>query len=263
MIAGYLLTPACAIAHFGGIWDVGCPVEEDKGPDPERIALERENQDIQRRIDVLEAQLAVTRCEGEHEGALREGSLLPEDRTRDRSVPVPPADDARRTDDLGEEGDLPRPSVPEEEDMPDEEAEVAPPPEPPVETPPEEEPEAPRDLADLEGCWSLESELEFRLGDGDTQPFPEWNVCFEEGSDGAGTQVMRSDDGMLCEGPIQGAFNADGALVMTEEGDLVCNDGTEIFQRVTTCSVDDRGLAVCESVQPRTGGRGSFNLKRN
>lgn len=275
MVAGYLLIPACALAHFGGIWDAGCPSEEELSDDAERLALERENESIQRRIDILEARLAAQRCEGEHPEIVIEPELPPAPVERDRTERVPDSDVDPGIEDLELDDDLP-------ERLAEEDTEDARPPEEDLlpdddDTGPDdlgdedgdrdadEEPDAPRDLADLEGCWNLESELEFEMrgGDGGTQPFPEWNVCFDEGSDGNGTQVMRSDDGMLCEGPIQGAFADDGALVLSEDGDLVCNDGTEIFQRTTTCKVDEGGVAVCESVQPGTGGRGSFTLKRN
>jgi hypothetical protein len=252
------LIPACALSHFGGIWNVGCPTESDLARSAERQALAAENDEIQRRIDLLQAQIATRACEGEHPEILPEPRAAPADRLRDRTDLTPLPDSDRRPDGIDDTDTFPErfadgSPLPDPDTLPDgaPEADAA--------------PDTPRDVADLDGCWSLESELEFRMrgGDGGTQPFPEWNVCFKPGSGGNGTQVMRSDDGMVCEGPIQGAFTDEGALVLNEEGDLVCNDGTEIFQRVTTCAVDDSGEAVCESVQPRTGGRGSFTLKRN
>lgn len=259
-IAGLLLIPACAIAHFTGSWDVGCSTTLDD-VEEERARLEARARDLQIRIDGLEARLAAQRCTADQPlvlpDALRDerGDLLtPPDERGDGLFDR--ADDPARRDALLEP-DTPLPdgdALPDTEDaLRDLDAdEVAP------------ESDMPRDMASLDGCWSLESDLEIRtIGSGDTRPLPEWDVCFEEGDGGAGTQVMRSDDGMLCEGAIQGSFNDEGALVLEEDEDLVCNDGTEIFKRTTTCSVGEDGLATCEAVQPRTGGRGTFALRRN
>lgn len=272
LFAGYLLLPACALAHIGGRWDVGCPAERERPGDAERAALLREGEDIQRRIDALEAELATRTCEGEHpqveierEGTGGDRTELPIPRDGRSGGIAPAGRDGRDLDRFADTG----PDLPSVPDTADPYATERKPDEPGTAGPEAEGsealPDAPRDIADLEGCWELESELEFRLrgGEGGTQPFPEWTVCFEKGAGGNGTQVMRSDDGMLCEGPIEGAFDAEGALVLTEEDDLVCSDGTEIFQRVTTCALNTRGVAVCESVQPSTGGRGNFTLKRN
>lgn len=269
LLAGFLLLPACALAHFGGVWNAGCPSERDVSRDAERLALLAQSEEIQRRIDLLEARLTAQTCEGEHPDILIDPDRPPGAADRDRTDLDRLPDRFGGTDpdtpfpDRSAEIDPDAPLPPDADDLPAEDAD-------PMDDVPGDEgaetpPDAPRDLADLEGCWGLESELEFRMngGDGGTQPVPEWNVCFEEGSEGNGTQVMRSDDGMSCEGPITGAFNAEGALVLTEEDDLVCNDGTEIFQRVTTCAVDESGVAACESVQPSTGGRGDFTLRRN
>lgn len=251
LVAGYLLLPACALAHFGGVWDPSCPSEPDPSRDAERAALLRESEETQRRIAQLEMRLAAQLCEGEHPDV----PIVPDGRDgRDRAELLPPpGEDDRSPDSFAD-------ALPEAPRPPDVDEPV-----PDTEEDREAMPDAPRDLADLEGCWDLESELEFRLrgAEGGTQPFPEWSLCFEEGSGGNGTQVMRSAEGMLCEGAIRGAFDATGALVLTEDGDLLCADGTEIFQRVTTCAMGDGGLAVCESVQPRTGGRGNFTLRRN
>ncbi|MCV6584876.1 MAG: hypothetical protein OIF47_05035 [Marinibacterium sp.] len=242
LVSAYLLIPACALAHFTGIWDAGCERSDESADEQARLAAR--TAELQTRIRNLEQQLALIECTASRPVVIED--------------PLPPADrlpDGRGTDDGVDHGDdhgaVDPPLDRDLDPDPDPDADFA------------DDGPFPGDTASLEGCWALESDFEIRsVESGDALPFPEWTVCFPPGSDGMGTQVMRSDDGALCEGDIRGAFDSDGALVLEEDEDLVCSDGTQIFRRVTTCAVGEDGLATCEAVQPRTGGRGTFALKR-
>ena len=119
-----------------------------------------------------------------------------------------------------------------------------------------------RDIGAMEGCWVLDSEYIIRdRTTGAPSPQQEWRVCFD--AQGRGTQSMQSQDGTRCDGTITGTFDAQGRLVMREPGNLQCSGGVFIYERETTCTLNDRGEAVCESRQPETGGSGTVRLKKD
>jgi hypothetical protein len=119
-----------------------------------------------------------------------------------------------------------------------------------------------RDIAAMEGCWVLDSEYIIRdRTTGAPSPQQEWRVCFD--GQGRGTQAMQSEDGTRCDGTITGTFDPEGRLVMREPGNLQCSGGVFIYERETTCTLNDRGEAVCESRQPETGGAGTVRLKKD
>ena len=142
---------------------------------------------------------------------------------------------------------------------------VAPPPTPPrSETPSGIDREAwnERDLGAMEGCWALDSEYVIRdRNTGAPSPQQEWRVCFD--AEGRGTQIMKSEDGVRCDGTMTGTFDAQGRLVMREPGNLQCSGGVFIYERETTCTLNEQGEAVCESRQPETGGAGTVRLKKD
>ena len=76
-----------------------------------------------------------------------------------------------------------------------------------------------------------------------------------------GTEVMRANDGTRCEGRLSGRI-AGGRLDMREPGNLKCSNGSEIFRRDITCSLNAAGLARCTTIQPETNGRGTATLRR-
>jgi hypothetical protein len=72
---------------------------------------------------------------------------------------------------------------------------------------------------------------------------------------------MRATNGTECRGNLTGSISG-GSLTMREPGNLRCSDGSYVYRRNTTCSVDAQGNANCQSHQPETNGRGSATLRR-
>lgn len=146
------------------------------------------------------------------------------------------------------------------------------PPQTPAETPPQraETPPEPdidpdrwraRDLGVMEGCWQLDSDYSItNLESGDVLSVNDWQVCLDAA--GAGRQTMRFDESITCEGPVQASFNAEGRLVIADQGNLPCSNRFQIFERVTTCSLDPSGGADCVSTQVETDSRAPVRLRR-
>ena len=145
---------------------------------------------------------------------------------------------------------------------------VVPPPVP-VAAPPADgfDPEAfrRRDTALLDGCWELDSE--YRTVNERTSAvthYSDWTICFEPG--GAGRESMIGRQGsttITCEGPVTRAFDAEGALLITEPANLPCSNGSHIFRREITCQLDASGRADCSVLQPeRSRTRSVVALRR-
>lgn len=139
-----------------------------------------------------------------------------------------------------------------------------PPPEPPKpRTPSGLAPDAfdQRDISVMEGCWQLSSNYAVReINTGEITQFRNWRICFD--ANGRGTQVMRSTNGVRCEGRISGRIPGNGQLTMREPGNLRCDNGSSIFRRDITCRLDNAGNAQCDTYQPETNGRSSATLRR-
>lgn len=142
------------------------------------------------------------------------------------------------------------------------------PPPPPPPPPPEPETESgldpdafeQGDISVMEGCWQLDSNYSVtHIRTKKVTHFRDWRLCFD--ANGQGREIMRSTDGVRCEGPIRGRLQA-GKLVMTEPGNMECDNNTHIFRRDITCALDARGRAQCESYQPEIDGRGRATLRR-
>lgn len=117
-----------------------------------------------------------------------------------------------------------------------------------------------RDLAMLFGCWELDTT--YRTRDVDTneiRSYSKWQMCFD--LQGNGTQSMQANDGTLCEGTVQGAFQND-RLSLIEPGNLACADGSYIHQRQITCAPAPQGQASCDTLQPETSGAAKVGFKR-
>lgn len=117
-----------------------------------------------------------------------------------------------------------------------------------------------RDLGYLRGCWDLDST--YRTRDVDTgaiRSYSQWQMCFD--TQGNGTQVMRSGDGIVCEGAVKAGF-VNEELGFTEPGNMMCSDGGYIHQRQIGCTRADGGTAMCSTVQPETGGEGNAGFRR-
>ena len=109
-----------------------------------------------------------------------------------------------------------------------------------------------RDLALLEGCWSLASD--YRLRDsrsGEVTGVDSWTMCFYE--DGRGEQRLVQNDGAACDGEVSASFDDDGQLRISDDGDVQCTGGVVIYRRVMTCDLERNGEAACRSRQPNRG----------
>lgn len=135
------------------------------------------------------------------------------------------------------------------------------PPEPPPETPLPPQTIEEGDVAALEGCWALASSYgTVDPKTGAAVAFAEWQLCFD--ASGAGQEKMRGTDGTTCEGPVQAGFDAEGALVIDEPGDLACSNGYSIYRRQVRCTVNGAGIAQCQSLQAEVGGDLAVIMRR-
>ncbi|MEM9433026.1 MAG: hypothetical protein AAGA12_03830 [Pseudomonadota bacterium] len=117
------------------------------------------------------------------------------------------------------------------------------------------------DLNALTGCWDLETQLRVRsVTTGRITLYNQWNMCFE--SDGTGSEIMRATDGATCEGPVSGAFNGAGQLVIEEPANLQCSSGSSIFRRISTCTLRADGKATCSVFQPAQNITSTVRLQR-
>lgn len=138
-----------------------------------------------------------------------------------------------------------------------------PPPPPPPETTPPDRPETPpdaedadlpleeedfedEDLSSLEGCWNLASDYTITNPDtGESAQTESWQMCFD--SDGRGTQTLEFENGLTCEGRVQAQFEPDGSLRIIDLGNVPCENGLVIVQRVVECSRQPDGSVDCET----------------
>lgn len=117
------------------------------------------------------------------------------------------------------------------------------------------------DISVMEGCWQLSSNYAVRdINTGQITRFKYWRICFDK--NGNGTEIMRSTNGVRCEGQLSGRMRGNGILTMREPGNLQCSDGSSIFRRDVNCKLDARGNANCDTHQPETNGRGAATLRR-
>lgn len=136
-----------------------------------------------------------------------------------------------------------------------------PPPPPRDETTIDEDAWRNRDLAVLDGCWELETNMRVtNIQTGKVSHYTEWTMCFD--ANGAGTQNMSATNGATCNGTVSGRFLDDGQLRIDEPGDLPCSDGMDILRRVGTCTLSGDGTARCNLYQPERGGRDTVRLRR-
>ena len=144
-----------------------------------------------------------------------------------------------------------------------------PPPKPPPPKPPK--PKTPSGLAPnafdkgnisvMKGCWQLSSNYAVReINTGRITRFKYWRICFD--NNGNGTEIMRSTDGVRCEGRLKGRMPGNGKLTMREPANLQCDNESSIYRRDITCKIDARGLAQCDTYQPETQGRSAATLRR-
>lgn len=119
---------------------------------------------------------------------------------------------------------------------------------------------AKNDPSMLYGCWALDTT--YRTRDVDTgaiRTYRDWQMCFD--TQGNGTQIMQSDDGIVCEGTVRAQLS-EGQMNLIEPGNLACADGGYIHQRSITCVPAPGGKATCETVQPETKGEATVGFER-
>ncbi len=117
------------------------------------------------------------------------------------------------------------------------------------------------DVGLLEGCWELDSDI--RVQDVDTGTythFNQWNMCFD--ASGQGRETMQATNGTSCEGTVSGQFRTTGRLAISEPGNLMCSDGSYIYQRDLDCSLSADGLASCAVRQPELQRNSTVRLRR-
>lgn len=116
------------------------------------------------------------------------------------------------------------------------------------------------DLTTLYGCWDLDTTYRTRdIDSGAIRTYSDWKMCFD--GRGNGKQLMRSDDGITCEGPVTAQYGG-GGLSLVEPGNLACQDGGYIHQRQIACKLGANGKAICDTKQPETGGEASVGFDR-
>ncbi|WP_342078218.1 hypothetical protein [Yoonia sp. SS1-5] len=113
----------------------------------------------------------------------------------------------------------------------------------------DEERFAERDVTLLEGCWQLEQTLTVEdIQTGALTIFDDWQMCFD--ANGQGQQIMRSNNGIICEGGVPGQFDDGGQLLIAEPGNLQCSDGSFIYRRDISCGIGADGYLSCTARQP-------------
>lgn len=118
-----------------------------------------------------------------------------------------------------------------------------------------------KDISVMEGCWQLSSNYAVReINTGEITRFKYWRICFDK--NGNGTEIMRSTNGVRCEGRLKGKMPGNGKLTMREPGNLQCDNQSSIFRRDITCSLDTKGKAQCDTYQPETKGHSAATLRR-
>ena len=68
-------------------------------------------------------------------------------------------------------------------------------------------------------------------------------MCF--GADGVGTQSLTFENGLRCEGGVHAQFDEDGDLSIIDLGNVPCEGGRGIDQRVTRCERGPGGSVAC------------------
>lgn len=145
---------------------------------------------------------------------------------------------------------------------------ACPPPQPVAEPEPEPEPEGldekqwrERDLAVLEGCWSLASDYTLRNRiTGVITRVESWKMCFDDA--GRGEQRLVRTDGRECTADAFASFGEDGQLQIDDRTDVQCTGGVRIYRRIMSCTLEPNGQAACVTRQPETGSSSNVRIMR-
>ncbi len=162
-----------------------------------------------------------------------------------------------RTDMAGAEGQKPEPAKPEaakpEPARPDGQAkggEAAKPPARPTPAKPEQakiekplavpaDSQARRDVAFLQGNWKSSSTLTTQRGQ------EEIRINYEFDNNGKGRSLIAQGDGVTCEAPATARFDPNGKLLIEEQANPRCSDGSSYVRSTVTCEMGSQGVADC------------------
>ena len=104
-----------------------------------------------------------------------------------------------------------------------------------------------QDISLLDGCWDLATNYSItRTDTGEVFNTENWQMCFDE--NGYGTQRLAFDEGgLVCEGDVRAQFGQNGQLIVVDQGNVPCNNGTAIDRRILNCQRLPDGTAACET----------------
>ncbi|MEM6310359.1 MAG: hypothetical protein AAF754_09935 [Pseudomonadota bacterium] len=119
-----------------------------------------------------------------------------------------------------------------------------------------------QDIGLLDGCWDLDSRfVTTNRQTGAQTRYNRWTMCFD--GNGNGRETMQADNGNNCSGPVRGAFDGAGKLVIEEPGNLQCSDGGYIYRLRSSCTLNPNGTASCVVTQPEVGSSTTVEFRRS
>ena len=253
---GAIVLGACGLAWPGGGAPFlrFCPEPEARAGDSDALLREQlRSRDLEQRLDALRVAIwTAPDCVGPHVVEVDPPVVdpdrvasLPDDAGRRVVTPDVDAPDIADPDvtgpDVAEAGpdENRRDTDPPDVDPPD----IEPPEVEPPEIPEEEWEE--QDVSFLEGCWNLITDYRItRTDTGEVFDTDAWEMCFD--GTGTGNQSLTFGD-LSCEGGVRAQFSPDGALTLIDRGNIPCDNGSAIDQRIMECERLDDGTAQCET----------------
>ena len=246
---GVLALGACGLSWPGGdrpvLWFCAEPAEAAARPGA-LLAEQARTRDLQRRLDRLTLALLDAPDCPEPPGSVAADPRPPEEPVvvaeappgvGTPPIPVPTPD---RTEPPTPDTPRPETVLPDGVEPPGgADAEPAP------EIPEEDWEE--RDVSFLEGCWTLITNYSItRTDTGQVFDTQDWEMCFD--GSGLGDQRLSFDDGNLnCTGTVRARFGPDGTLTLVDRGNVPCDNGSAIDQRILTCERMPDGTADCNT----------------
>ena len=100
------------------------------------------------------------------------------------------------------------------------------------------------DISELEGCWELGRDklvITDKLGKV-LKNVSKFTLCLDQNGIGEGKSY--ATDGVICKVPVSGIFESD-ELVITEQGNSICDDNTFINPDIYNCRLDQHQYAQC------------------
>ena len=100
------------------------------------------------------------------------------------------------------------------------------------------------DITEFEGCWELGRDklvITDSLGKV-LKNVSKFTLCLDQNGIGEGKSY--ATDGVVCKVPVSGIFESD-ELVITEQGNSICDDNTFINPDIYNCRLDQHQYAQC------------------